>query len=151
MVRGKERGRLPGGAMAKLIAHVDPTLEDYIEAAARAERVPIDECAGALIQVGWDAVFGFRKSDRFARAASASRQAELRARFVELRAGLPHESAKDRHRPPPLTSPRDEQDQPLIEGDDLPVARHDKPNRLVSRTEPRGWRSDAPAKRGRQS
>src|SRR6202140_3279026 len=90
MVRGKERGRLPGGAMAKLIAHVDPTLEDYIEAAALAERVPIDEDAGALLQVGWDAVFGFRRSERLPRAASASRQAESRARFVELRAGLPH-------------------------------------------------------------
>lgn len=124
--------------MAKLIAHIDPTLEDYIEAAALAEGVPIDEYAGALIQVGWDAVFGFRKSDRLPRAASASRQAELRARFVELRAGLPHESAKDRHRPPPLTSPRDEQDQPLIEGDDLPVARHDKPKLHISRTEVAG-------------
>src|SRR2546421_643486 len=40
-----------------------PTLEDYIEAAARAERVPIDEYAGALLQVGWDALFGFRKAD----------------------------------------------------------------------------------------
>src|SRR5205809_606868 len=49
--------------MAKLIASVDPTLEDYIEAAARAERVPIDEYAGALMQVGWDAVFGFRRSE----------------------------------------------------------------------------------------
>src|ERR1700687_1073109 len=124
--------------MAKLIAHVDPTLEDYIEAAALAEGVPIDEYAGALIQVGWDAVFGFRKADRFARAASASRQAELRARFVELRAGLPHASANDRHRPPPLTSERDEQDPPLIEGDDLPVARHDKPKLLVSRPEAAG-------------
>jgi hypothetical protein len=38
--------------MAKLIAHVDPTLEDYIEAAALAEGVPIDEYAGALLQVG---------------------------------------------------------------------------------------------------
>jgi hypothetical protein len=86
--------------MAKLIAHVDPTLEDYIEAAALAEGVPIDEYAGALIQVGWDAVFGFRKSDRFPRAASASRQAELRARFVELRASLPHEAGKNGHRHP---------------------------------------------------
>src|ERR1700674_2536433 len=98
MVRGKERGRLPGGAMAKLIACVDPTLEDFIEAAARAERVPIDEYAGALLQVGWDAVFGFRRSDRFPRAASASRQAELRARFVELRAGLPHRPEGNGHR-----------------------------------------------------
>jgi|ERR1700726_558161 len=138
MVRGKERGRLPGGAMAKLIAHVDPTLEDYIEAAALAERVPIDEYAGALLQVGWDAVFGFRRSDRFPRAASATRQAELRARFVELRAGLPHEVAKDRHRPPPLTSQREEQDQPSIESDDLPVARDDKPKLHISRTEVAG-------------
>jgi len=138
MVRCREARSTTRGQMAKLIAHVDPTLEDYIEAAALAEGVPIDEYAGALIQVGWDAVFGFRKSDRFPRAASASRQAELRARFVELRAGLPHKSAKDRHRPPPLTSERDEQDQPLIEGDDLPVARHDKPKLLVSRTEAAG-------------
>ena len=42
--------------MAKLIARIDPTLQDYIEAAARAERVPIDEYAGALLQVGWDAL-----------------------------------------------------------------------------------------------
>ena len=66
---------------------------------ALAEGVPIDEYAGALIQVGWDAVFGFRKSDRFPRAASALRQAELRARFVELRASLPHEAPKNGHRP----------------------------------------------------
>ena len=77
--------------MAKLIAHVDPTLEDYIEAAALAEGVPIDEYAGALLQVGWDAVFGVVRSERLPRAAAALRQAELRARFVELRAGLPHE------------------------------------------------------------
>ena len=138
MLRCREARSATRGQMTKLIAHVDPTLEDYIEAAALAEGVPIDEYAGALIQVGWDGVFGFRKSDRFPRAASASRQAELRARFVELRAGLPHESAKDRHRPPPLTSEHDEQDQPLIEGDDLPVARHDKPKLLVSRTEAAG-------------
>jgi hypothetical protein len=69
-----------------------------IEAAALAEGVPIDEHAGALIQVGWDAVFGFRKSDQFPRAASASRQAELRARFAELRATLPHGAAKNGHR-----------------------------------------------------
>ena len=138
MLRCREARSATRGQMAKLIAHVDPTLEDYIEAAALAEGVPIDEYAGALIQVGWDAVFGFRKSDRFPRAASASRQAELRARFVELRAGLPHESAKDRHRPPPLTSERDEQNQPLIEGDDLPVARHDKPKLHISRTEEAG-------------
>jgi len=77
--------------MAKLIARIDPTLQDYIEAAARAERVPIDEYAGALLQVGWDALFGFRRSDRLPRAAAASRQAELRARFVELRACLSHD------------------------------------------------------------
>jgi hypothetical protein len=85
-----------GEQMAKLIARVDPTLEDYIEAAALAEGVPIDEYAGALIQVGWDAVFGFRNSDRFPRAASASRQAQLRSRFVELRASL-HRAAENGH------------------------------------------------------
>ncbi len=68
-------------------------LVDYIEAAARAERVAIDEYAGALLQVGWDAVFGIRRSDRLKRAASASRQAELRASFVRIRAGLPHNGA----------------------------------------------------------
>jgi hypothetical protein len=76
--------------MAKLVARVDATLEDYIEAAARAEGVPIDEYAGALLQAGWEAVFGIRRSERLPRAASASRQAELRARFVALRAALPH-------------------------------------------------------------
>src|SRR3982074_1500505 len=85
-----------GEQMAKLIARVDPTLEDYIEAAALAEGVPIDEYAGALIQVGWDAVFGFRNSDRFPRAASAARQAQLRSRFVELRASL-HRAAENGH------------------------------------------------------
>jgi hypothetical protein len=45
---------------------------------------------GALPQVGWEAVFGFRRSERLKRAASASRQAELRANFVKLRAGLTH-------------------------------------------------------------
>src|SRR5437660_9531844 len=84
-------GPPPGERMAKLIAHVDPTLEDYIEAAALAEGVPIDEYAGALLQVGWDAVFGVLRSERLPRAAAALRQAELRARFVELRASLPHE------------------------------------------------------------
>jgi len=79
--------------LGKLIASVDPVLEDYIEAAARAEHVAIDEYAGALLQVGWDAVFGIRRSDRLKRAASASRQAELRARFVRIRAGLPHNGA----------------------------------------------------------
>jgi hypothetical protein len=75
--------------MAKLIARVDPTLEDFIEAAARAEGIAIDEYAGALLQVGWDAVFGVRHSDRFPRAAAAFRQAELRAHFAALRAALP--------------------------------------------------------------
>jgi len=84
-------GQSPVEPMAKLIAHVDPTLEDYIEAAALAEGVPIDEYAGALLQVGWDAVFGVVRSERLPRAAAALRQAELRARFVELRASLPHE------------------------------------------------------------
>src|ERR1700736_4451948 len=100
MLRCSEARSATRGQMAKLIAHVDPTLEDYIEAAALAEGVPIDEYAGALIQVGWDAVFGFRKCDRFRLAASVSRQAELRARFVELRASLPHEAGKNGHRPP---------------------------------------------------
>jgi hypothetical protein len=61
-----------------------------MEAAARAEDVALDEYAGALLQVDWDAVFGIRRSDRLKRAASASRQAELRASFVRIRAGLPH-------------------------------------------------------------
>jgi hypothetical protein len=73
--------------LGKLIASVDPMLADYIEAAARAERVAIDEYAGALLQVGWDAVFGIRRSDRLQRAASASRQAELRASFVRIGPG----------------------------------------------------------------
>ena len=81
--------------MGKLIASVDPVLEDYIEAAAQAEHVPIDEYAGALLQVGWEAVFGNRKSERLKRAASASRQAELRANFVKLRAGLTHNGSKN--------------------------------------------------------
>jgi len=112
--------------MAKLIARVDPTLEDYIEAAALAEGVPIDEYAGALLQVGWDAVFGFRRSDRLPRAASASRQAELRARSVELRAGLPHEAVKNRYRPP--ISDDDDPYQPLVEGDDPNVPGHGQLN-----------------------
>jgi len=81
--------------VGKLIASVDPVLEDYIEAAAQAEHVPIDEYAGALLQVGWEAVFGFRRSERLKRAASASRQAELRANFVKLRAGLTHNGAQN--------------------------------------------------------
>jgi hypothetical protein len=74
--------------MARIIVDVDPALEDYIEAAARAERVSMASYAGALLQVGWDAVFGIRRSERLPRAAAASRQAELRARFTELRVGL---------------------------------------------------------------
>jgi hypothetical protein len=120
--------------MAKLIAHVDPTLEDYIEAAALAEGVPIDEYAGALLQVGWDAVFGFRRSDRLPRAASASRQAELRARFVELRAGLPHGAGKNGHRPLAPIAHRDEGDPSLIEGDELAVPRDDEPDLDVPRS-----------------
>ncbi|TMF09761.1 MAG: hypothetical protein E6I37_13600 [Chloroflexi bacterium] len=81
--------------MGKLIASVDPVLEDYIEAAAQAEHVPIDDYAGALLQVGWDAVFGIRRSERLKRAASASRQAELRANFARVRAGLPHNATKN--------------------------------------------------------
>ncbi|HKV29776.1 MAG TPA: hypothetical protein VJT14_02050 [Candidatus Dormibacteraeota bacterium] len=81
--------------MGKLIASVDPVLEDYIEAAAQAEHVPIDAYAGALLQVGWEAVFGMRKSERLKRAASAWRQAELRANFVKLRASLTHNGAED--------------------------------------------------------
>ena len=80
--------------MGKLIAAIDPVLEDYIEAAAQAEHVPLDAYAGALMQVGWEAVFGIRQSDRLNRAASASRQAELRANFVKLRAGLAHKVAE---------------------------------------------------------
>jgi hypothetical protein len=81
--------------VGKLIASVDPVLEDYIEAAAQAEHVPIDEYAGALLQVGWEAVFGIRRSERLKRAASASRQAELRANFVKLRAGLTHNGSQN--------------------------------------------------------
>jgi hypothetical protein len=40
-------------------------------------------------------VFGNRKSERLKRAASASRQAELRANFVKLRAGLTHNGARN--------------------------------------------------------
>jgi hypothetical protein len=80
--------------MAKLIADVDPVLEDYIEAAAQAEHIPLDEYAGALLQVGWEAVFGNRRSNRLKRAASAFRQAELRANFVKLRVGLAQNAAQ---------------------------------------------------------
>ncbi len=80
--------------MGKLIADVDPVLEDYIEAAAQAERIPLDEYAGALLQVGWEAVFGFRRSNRLKRAASALRQAELRASFVKLRTDLAQNAAQ---------------------------------------------------------
>ena len=124
--------------MAKLIARVDPTLEDYIEAAALAEGVPIDEYAGALLQVGWDAVFGFRRSDRLPRAASASRQAELRARFVELRAGLPHEAVKNRYRHRPPISDEDDPYQPLVEADDAAVPGHDQLNLDITRTRAAG-------------
>lgn len=81
--------------MGKLIASVDSVLEDYIEAAAQAEQVPIDEYAGALLQVRWEAIFGIRRSERLKRAASASRQAELRANFVKLRASLTHNGAQN--------------------------------------------------------
>jgi hypothetical protein len=121
--------------MAKLIAHVDPTLEDYIEAAALAEGVPMDEYAGALLQVGWDAVFGFRRSDRLPRAASASRQAELRARFVELRAGLPHGTARNGHGLQPESADADEPDEPRAKADDPAVRRRDQPNLHVAREE----------------
>jgi hypothetical protein len=121
--------------MAKLIAHVDPTLEDYIEAAALAEGVPLDEYAGALLQVGWDAVFGFRRSERLPRAASASRQAELRARFVELRAGLPHGAARNGHGRQSETADGDEPDEPLVKADDPAVRRHDQPNLHIARQE----------------
>ena len=124
--------------MAKLVAHVDPTLEDYIEAAARAEGVPIDEYAGALLQVGWDAVFGFRRSDRLPRAASASRQAELRARFAELRAGLPHEAVKNRYRHRPPISDDDDPYQPLVEGDDPTAPGHGQLNLDDPRTRAAG-------------
>ena len=132
------RGRSPGEPMAKLIARVDPTLEDYIEAAALAEGVPIDEYAGALLQVGWDAVFGFRRSERLPRAASASRQAELRARFVELRAGLPHEAVKNRYRHRPPISDEDDPYQPLVEADDAAVPGHDQLNLDITRTRAAG-------------
>ena len=136
MVQGG-RGATSWEPMAKLIAHVDPTLEDYIEAAALAEGVPIDEYAGALLQVGWDAVFGFRRSERLPRAASASRQAELRARFVELRAGLPHGAGKEGHRPPrSQIAEGDERD--LTEGDELTIPRDDQSDLGVSRTRAAG-------------
>jgi hypothetical protein len=80
--------------LGKLVASVDPVLEDYIEAAAHAEQIPLDEYAGALIQVGWEAVFGNRNSDRLKRVASAARQAELRASFVKLRTDLAHQAAE---------------------------------------------------------
>jgi hypothetical protein len=121
--------------MAKLIAHVDPTLEDYIEAAALAEGVPMDEYAGALLQVGWDAVFGFRRSERLPRAASASRQAELRARFVELRAGLPHGTARNGRGLQSETADGGEPEQRLVEADRPAVRRHDQPNLHIAREE----------------
>jgi hypothetical protein len=80
--------------LGKLVADVDPLLEDYIEAAAQAERIPLDQYAGALLQVGWEAVFGNRRSERLQRAASATRQAELRASFVKLRTDLAHQAAQ---------------------------------------------------------
>jgi hypothetical protein len=80
--------------LGKVIADIDPVLADYIEAAAQAEHVPLDQFAGALLQVGWEAVFGNRRSNRLKHAASASRQAELRASFVKLRAGLAHAAAQ---------------------------------------------------------
>jgi len=83
--------------MTKLVVSIDPALEDFIEAAARAEHIPVDAYAGALLQVGWDAVFGVRGSHRLPRAAAAWRQAELRARFVRLRAGLAHEGEETGH------------------------------------------------------
>ena len=96
MVQLREQGVLPRGpSVGKLIADVDPVLEDYIEAAAQAEHIPLDEYAGALLQVGWEAVFGFRRSERLKRAASASRQAELRANFVKLRASLTHNGTQN--------------------------------------------------------
>jgi hypothetical protein len=80
--------------LGKLVADVDPLLEDYIEAAAQAERIPLDQYAGALLQVGWEAVFGNRRSERLQRAASATRQAELRASFVKLRTDLAQQAAQ---------------------------------------------------------
>ena len=94
MVQDREGG-LRRATLGKLVASVDPVLEDYIEAAARAEQIPLDEYAGALIQVGWEAVFGSRRSDRLKRAASATRQAELRATFAKLRAGLTHNPSQN--------------------------------------------------------
>jgi hypothetical protein len=131
-------GRPPGERMAKLIARVDPTLEDYIEAAALAEGVPIDEYAGALLQVGWDAVFGFRRSERLPRAASASRQAELRARFVKLRASLPHGPVRYGDGLQSETAEGDERDVRLVEADDPAVPRHDQLDLDVSGTRAAG-------------
>jgi hypothetical protein len=124
--------------MAKLIARVDPTLEDYIEAAALAEGVPIDEYAGALLQVGWDAVFGFRRSERLPRAASALRQAELRARFVQLRASLPHGTARYGDGLQSETADGDERDERLVEADHPAVPRHDHLDLDVSGTRAAG-------------
>ncbi|TMF28946.1 MAG: hypothetical protein E6I25_07020 [Chloroflexi bacterium] len=81
--------------MGKLIASVDPVLEDYIEAAAQAEHVPLEQYAGALLQVGWDAMFGIRRSDRLKIASAASRRAELRANFAKLRASLTHDAEQN--------------------------------------------------------
>jgi hypothetical protein len=131
----REAAAIASEQMTKLIARVDPTLEDYIEAAALAEGVPIDEYAGALLQVGWDAVFGFRRSDRLPRAASASRQAELRARFVALRAGLPHGTGIYGHGRPSETADGDERAERLVETDEPAVRRHDQPNLHIARDE----------------
>jgi hypothetical protein len=138
MLRRREASSPTEEQMAKLVVHVDPTLEDFIEAAARAEGVPLDEYAGALLQVGWDAVFGFRRSERLPRAASASRQAELRARFVELRASLPHGAANYGPTRRPEISDEDDRDPILGECDELAVRRHDQPNLKVSRTDAAG-------------
>src|SRR4030081_491407 len=93
--RARREGTSWRATLGKLIADVDPVLEDYIEAAAQAEHIPLDAYAGALLQVGWEAVFGSRRSDRLKRAASATRQAELRATFVKLRAGLTHNPSQN--------------------------------------------------------
>jgi hypothetical protein len=51
MVRSR-KAIIQGAPLGKLIADVDPVREDYIEAAAQAERIPLDAYAGVLLQVG---------------------------------------------------------------------------------------------------
>src|SRR3977135_1792653 len=93
--RARREGTSWRATLGKLIADVDPVLEDYIEAAAQAEHISLDAYAGALLQGGWEAVYGKQRAERLKRAASATRQAELRANFVKLRVGLAHSAAQN--------------------------------------------------------